>query len=141
MSLEELHKLERHRRDADRAYNDALTAFDAALIRIASQLPLAPGIDATRSPVPDGWRGFADFLVRQPDGIYEAVDTKLARHAKPYHVLQLCFYSEQVARLQGAEPRRMQFLSAVFAGHIALRIPESGTRRPFIGLDASPWHS
>ena len=48
------------------------------------------------------WRGFADFLERQPDGTYEPVDTKLARSAKPAHVLQLCFYSEQVARIQGA---------------------------------------
>ena len=48
------------------------------------------------------WRGFADFLERQDDGRYEPVDTKLARSAKPAHVLQLCFYAEQVARIQGA---------------------------------------
>ena len=34
----------------------------------------------------------ADFLERQDDGIYEAVDTKLARTAKPAYILQLCFY-------------------------------------------------
>ncbi len=50
------------------------------------------------------WRGFADFLERQPDGTYEAVDTKLARSAKPAHVLQLCFYSEQLGRIQGQLP-------------------------------------
>ena len=33
MSLDELDKLERQRRDADRRYNDALTAFDASLTR------------------------------------------------------------------------------------------------------------
>ena len=48
------------------------------------------------------WRGFADFLERLPDGTYEPVDTKLARSAKPSHVLQLCFYAEQLARIQGA---------------------------------------
>ena len=32
---------------------------------------------------------------------YEVVDTKLARHSKPAYVLQLCFYSEQVGRIQG----------------------------------------
>jgi uncharacterized protein len=48
------------------------------------------------------WRGFADFLERLPDGTYEPVDTKLARSAKPAHVLQLCFYAEQVARIQAA---------------------------------------
>ena len=35
----------------------------------------------------DGWRGIADFLMRQPDGTYEALDTKLARGAKPPHIL------------------------------------------------------
>ena len=47
------------------------------------------------------WLGFADFLERQPAGGYEPVDTKLARRAKPSHVLQLLFYAEQVARIQG----------------------------------------
>ena len=42
------------------------------------------------------WRGFGDFLEQQPDGGYEPVDTKLARSAKPAHVLQLLFYAEQV---------------------------------------------
>ncbi len=53
------------------------------------------------------WRGFADFLELQPDGRYEPVDTKLARSAKPAHVLQLLFYAEQVARLQGAPVERV----------------------------------
>ncbi|HSP72918.1 MAG TPA: TM0106 family RecB-like putative nuclease, partial [Gaiellaceae bacterium] len=53
------------------------------------------------------WHGLADFVVRQPDGGYEAVDTKLARHPKPYFVLQLCFYSEQIGRLQGRLPERL----------------------------------
>ena len=57
--------------------------------------------------VEGGWRGFADFVERQPDGSYEVVDTKLARHSKPSYVLQLCFYSEQVARIQGSMPDRM----------------------------------
>lgn len=47
------------------------------------------------------WRGFADFLERRADGRYEPVDTKLARTAKPAHLLQLLFYAEQVARIQG----------------------------------------
>jgi predicted RecB family nuclease len=53
------------------------------------------------------WRGFADFVERQPDGRYEVVDTKLARRSKPTYVLQLCFYSEQIARIQGSMPDRM----------------------------------
>jgi predicted RecB family nuclease len=77
---------------------------------------------------PDGWRGFADFLERQPDGAYEVVDTKLARHAKPYYVLQLCFYSEQVARVQGHEPERM---------HVVLG---SGERESFRPAEFAPYY-
>ena len=56
---------------------------------------------------PAGWTGRADFLELQPDGGYEVVDTKLARHAKPAYILQLCFYTEQVARIQGYAPKLM----------------------------------
>jgi uncharacterized protein len=58
-----------------------------------------------------GWRGLADFVVRQPDGTYEALDTKLARHARPAHVLQLCFYTEQIARIQGSWPAAMHVVT------------------------------
>jgi uncharacterized protein len=53
------------------------------------------------------WRGFADFLVRLPAGTYEPVDTKLARSAKPLHVIQLCFYAEQLERIQGRLPEHV----------------------------------
>jgi predicted RecB family nuclease len=70
--------------------------------------------------VDGAWRGIADFVVRQPDGFYEAVDTKLARHGKPAHVLQLCFYSEQIGRITGRMPQRM---------HIALGSGETESYR------------
>ena len=53
------------------------------------------------------WRGFADFLEKQPHGGYEPVDTKLARSGKPAHVLQLMFYAEQVARISGLPVRQV----------------------------------
>jgi predicted RecB family nuclease len=56
------------------------------------------------------WRGIADFLLRRPDGTYEVLDTKLARHAKPSYILQLCFYNEQLARIQGSEPAQIHVL-------------------------------
>jgi predicted RecB family nuclease len=81
---------------------------------------------ATRAAMADGagviyqgvfldgdWRGISDFLVRieRPSALgawsYEAWDTKLARHARPYFVLQLCFYTEQIARAQGEAPEFM----------------------------------
>ena len=62
------------------------------------------------------WRGIADFLLRidMPselgDWSYEALDTKLARHAKPAYILQLCFYNAQLARIQGPEPEQIHVL-------------------------------
>jgi predicted RecB family nuclease len=69
----------------------------------------------------DGWCGIADFLERQPDGTYEAVDTKLARHAKPAYILQLLFYTEELARIRGSEPARM---------HVELGSGERASYRP-----------
>jgi uncharacterized protein len=56
------------------------------------------------------WWGFADFLERQPDGTYEVVDTKLARHAKPTHIFQLCFYTSVLARIQVHTPAKMHLV-------------------------------
>jgi uncharacterized protein len=59
------------------------------------------------------WTGYADFLLKVPRSSalgawsYEVADAKLARQAKPHFLLQLCTYSEQVARLQGIEPEHM----------------------------------
>ena len=60
-----------------------------------------------------GIRGIADFLVRSESpepgfSTYEPVDAKLTRsHAKPGHVLQLCFYAEAMEALLGAPPHKM----------------------------------
>jgi predicted RecB family nuclease len=59
------------------------------------------------------WAGYADFLfcVETPSALgdysYEVADTKLARRTKPYFLLQLCFYSEQLARIQELLPEYM----------------------------------
>jgi len=66
------------------------------------------------------WHGISDFLIRVEGRSaigqaragtagwhYEAWDTKLARRTKPYFVLQLCYYTEQLAHVQGVEPRDM----------------------------------
>ena len=60
------------------------------------------------------WRGIADFLIRVDSTSqlgpwsYEACDAKIARHPKPYFILQLAWYTEQVARIQGLMPEHMQ---------------------------------
>ena len=79
---------------ARRATEEAIRAGEADVIY---QAYLSDGV----------WRGFADFLERQPDGTYEPVDTKLARSAKPLHLLQLCFYAEQLERIQGRLPEHI----------------------------------
>lgn len=61
------------------------------------------------------WLGRVDFL-RKLDGVpsglgawsYEALDTKLARHVKPYFVVQLALYSELLARAQGRAPEQIE---------------------------------
>jgi predicted RecB family nuclease len=58
----------------------------------------------------DRWGGYADFLVKTdfPSALgafsYEAVDTKLSRHAEPKHLIQLGVYSGLLAAKQGAMP-------------------------------------
>jgi predicted RecB family nuclease len=59
-----------------------------------------------------GWHGYSDFLLKVDtpsdlgDYSYEVADTKLARSAKPKHVVQLCVYSEMIARELGVRPTR-----------------------------------
>ena len=56
------------------------------------------------------FRGHADFLfkVDGPSTLggwsYEVADAKLARRAKPYFLIQLCFYSELLQAVQGGDP-------------------------------------
>ncbi len=57
MSLDELDPFEHQRRDADRRYNDALTAFDAALVRTIPRATAGLVADSTQPSVPAGWRG------------------------------------------------------------------------------------
>ncbi len=59
------------------------------------------------------WRGQADFLflVAKPSALgdwsYEVADTKLALNPKPYFLVQLCFYSELLEKVQHAEPNQV----------------------------------
>jgi uncharacterized protein len=72
------------------------------------------------------WRGQADFLYRV-DGkksrfgnySYEVGDTKLALHTRPYHLLQLCFYSEMLARVQETVP---EFIRVVLGAENVVRL-------------------
>lgn len=61
------------------------------------------------------WRGIADFLHRSAgrstfgDWSYHPWDTKLARSAKPYFLLQLCTYAELLEAMQQHRPESLGF--------------------------------
>jgi uncharacterized protein len=71
------------------------------------------GIDViAQADLQDGpWRGRADVLLKVAPGSYEVVDTKLARETRGGTILQLCLYSDLVARIQGFLPEQMHVVS------------------------------
>ena len=112
------------------AYLEALRLAGHDVVEIESQHGLdglIRGAEQTRAAMHAGaeiiyqgvlfdgqrWRGYADFLERvdRPSALgafsYEVADTKLARRVKPYFIMQLCFYSELLADIQGITPEWM----------------------------------
>jgi predicted RecB family nuclease len=88
---------------ADISWADAVARTVEALRR---------GADAVyQATFQDGpWGGRSDFLIRvdKPSALgpfsYEVVETKLARSVKARAILQLCFYSELLSKIQGEPP-------------------------------------
>ena len=80
---------------------------------------LQAGVDVVfQAVLRDGcWRGDADFLLKcdTPSQLgnysYEVLDTKLARTPEPKHIIQLCAYTELLAKLQGLQPAKMYLLT------------------------------
>lgn len=112
--------------DHERAFLTALSQQPRAIVSIPSTRSLDERIDETRRAMHSGvdiiyqgalldapWHGYADFLQRieTPSALgaysYEVIDTKLSLHTRPKHLLQLCVYSELLAREQGLVPARM----------------------------------
>ena len=58
----------------------------------------------------DNFLGFADFIVRQPDGRYLVQDTKLARTARVTALLQLAAYADQLDALGFVPAETVQLL-------------------------------
>src|SRR5438093_4479101 len=65
MSPDKLDTLECERHDADRLYNEALTAFDAALFHPIAPAAASLAVDSTPPPPPSGWRARGLRSVRQ----------------------------------------------------------------------------
>lgn len=116
-------------REHERHYLEQLSHSVGGIVQIPDELSTeeaaALTVEAMRAGanvvhqaalVGDGWTGYADFLqrVEEPSELgswsYEAYDAKLAQHPKPYFILQLLYYTEQVARIQGREPARMHLV-------------------------------
>jgi predicted RecB family nuclease len=108
----------------EQAYLAKLKADGRIVIEIKKDDSLETMAEATRKAMRDGvdvvyqgaltapgWHGYSDFLLRVESASdlgrwsYEVADTKLARKAKPKHVVQLCVYSEMVRREQGILPQ------------------------------------
>jgi predicted RecB family nuclease len=96
------------------------------VVHIPTDVPWADAVSRTVDAIRGGadvvyqatfqdgvWRGRADFLIRVDRRsalgafAYEVVETKLARSAKVRAILQLCFYSELLAKIQGVQSEWM----------------------------------
>ena len=110
----------------ERAYLERLRAEGKTIVEIDGDADIAEKAVRTRSALREGadviyqgafldgpWQGYSDFLIRveRPSALgaysYEVADTKLARSAKPKHVLQMCVYCDMLEREQGVAPQRM----------------------------------
>ena len=100
--------------------------FDTAAAHTVAAMRAGADVIAQATFVDGRWRGRADFLLKKPGPSnlgpwhYEALDAKLARAEKPTYVLQLCFYSDGIASVQGARPEHM---------HVFLGVGETRTLR------------
>jgi len=110
---DDLERLERERLDADRRYNEALTAFDAALVHLP---PIADAIaagDAALPPLPAGWRGRWMRTVEQ--WLRPWTDRQRTFNAQAAEALQSLTARE---RERAAASDRFQSALIVFAQHI-----------------------
>jgi predicted RecB family nuclease len=82
---------------------------------LAAMRAAAPVIYQAHLQVAD-WQGYPDFLflVAGPSSLgdhhYVPWDTKLARSAKPYFIVQLCAYAELLEVIQGLRPADLVFV-------------------------------
>lgn len=111
--LDLLEQLRKNDREVVLIEMDERWDFDAAAARTREAMRAGADVISQATFVSGPWRGRADFLLRTPIATklgawgYEALDAKLARAEKPTYVLQLCFYSDGIAAVQGERPEHM----------------------------------
>ncbi len=99
-----------------------------SIVEIPQKASLFERVQATRDALAAGadiiyqavllsgnWHGYADFLRRKDSAdanraTYEVLDTKLSRMAAPWHIIQLCVYTELLAEVQGFTPASMYLI-------------------------------
>lgn len=110
----------------EQAYLGRLRAEGRSILDISGDLDITEKAARTRAALREGpdviyqgafldgpWQGYSDFLlkVNTPSLLgnysYEVADTKLARTAKPKHLIQMCIYSDILSREQGLSPECM----------------------------------
>jgi uncharacterized protein len=114
----------------ERAYLEHLRQGGRSIAEISPDETVEARVKATLAAMRDGvdvvyqgalvaapWHGFSDFLLRVNgvpsalgDFAYDVADTKLARTAKPKHVIQLCVYADLLRAIQGIEPPQMHVM-------------------------------
>ncbi len=105
-----LAKLEGLHGPAVRIDREEATSETLAAVRLGRQLIYQGRLD-------DGaWHGYPDFLLRTdtPSRLgpwsYRPLDSKLARSAKPYFLIQLCAYAQYLETIQDARPPQLGFV-------------------------------
>jgi predicted RecB family nuclease len=112
----------------EKAWLDALKRQGIAIAEILEKASLSERVAATHDAMNRGadiiyqaalmsgnWHGYADFLRRTGTAgvtraVYEVIDTKLARTARPEHISQLFVYTELLAEAQGFTPVSMHLI-------------------------------
>jgi uncharacterized protein len=124
--VSESEKLLRRKGDEhEAAYLQSLKKDGKTVAEIPKDVPLADRSRLTKEAMRKGadvvyqaallgenWGGYADFLVKtnSPSALgpfsYDATDTKLARHPRVKHLIQLGVYSSLLATRQGKQPKQ-----------------------------------
>lgn len=129
----------------EQAYLERLRSEGRSIAEIPADLDLAARVDRTLEAMRGGveviyqgallaspWHGYSDFLLKV-DGVrsalgsfaYDVADTKLARTAKPKHIMQLCVYADLLAAVQGIDPPQLHVVLG--SGEIA-SLPTASVR-------------
>ena len=123
-----LDQLKTHGRRIVEIPKDGLSLEESVRLTLDAMLD-GPDVIFQGAFLDGAWGGYSDFLerVERPSSLgawsYEVVDTKLKRKPDPKHVLQLCLYSDLLAKVQGVSPEAAH-LQLGDGSRFTVRLPE-----------------